>query len=580
LLLPFAAGTGRRRPRRDRRGHAGAAGPPSRRPDRRRGRRGGHGRLPVADPAGLSGLRRLAGTGRGRRVGRGRAGAGRCPPPAGGGLGRGRLRAGLPPRGPGRLEPQHRRPRRRREHGHRRSERVRPPLSALDQRRCRRSGQAGAVPAAEPGRRPLPGGHHQRPDRRAAHPGHRRTGHGHGRLHRLGSGAHAVLAGPADRRQRRAVLPRRRNVRHRPVAAGRRGRLRLPPGRRSGLGRRGAVPVPRRRRTAGRALAVAPLRLPGSGGRGGGRRRRPSGPGSGAAAAVSAGRRRRLRRVVAAAAAGVAGRALVWVAAGRGPGVSLLGGPFPRGVEIAAAGCWAAALGRGDRRWWRVTLPVLVGVTVAVVGLTAGLLHWTGTVNDHYPPSFALWVGSVILAGLACPVRLRQRRDAARTTAVAAAVAVLAVPLSGAAAFLLINDHYGYWPARGDLVGNRLDGQLSATQLPAAGGTAAGSPPSQPARGRLAPLDIPATSSGFAHMTGSVYLPPAFFAGRHHLPVVVMLAGVPNSPAAWPHAGFATATADGFAATHRGLAPILVFVDENGSITADSECVDGPRGRA
>ena len=295
---------------------------------------------------------------------------------------------------------------------------------------------------------------------------------------------------------------------------------------------------------------------------------------------MSAGRRRRLRRVVAAAAAGVAGRALVWVAAGRGPGVSLLGGPFPRGVEIAAAGCWAAALGRGDRRWWRVTLPVLVGVTVAVVGLTAGLLHWTGTVNDHYPPSFALWVGSVILAGLACPVRLRQRRDAARTTAVAAAVAVLAVPLSGAAAFLLINDHYGYWPALGDLVGHRLDGQISSAQLAAALGTAAGSPPSQPARGRLAPLDIPATSSGFAHMTGSVYLPPAFFAGRHHLPVVVMLAGVPNSPAAWPHAGFATATADGFAATHRGLAPILVFVDENGSITADSECVDGPRGRA
>jgi S-formylglutathione hydrolase FrmB len=42
----------------------------------------------------------------------------------------------------------------------------------------------------------------------------------------------------------------------------------------------------------------------------------------------------------------------------------------------------------------------------------------------------------------------------------------------------------------------------------------------------------------------------------------------------------ATRTVDAYAAQHDGLAPVLVFADANGSFNGDTECVDGPRGRA
>jgi len=147
------------------------------------------------------------------------------------------------------------------------------------------------------------------------------------------------------------------------------------------------------------------------------------------------------RRAAPAAAIAVAATALAlaWLVAGGGPGVSLLAGPFPRSVEVAAAGCWALSLARRGRRWWRVTLPALTGVAVLVVAATAATLRWTGTVNDHYPPSFALWFGAVVLAVLVCTVRLRERRNGARRR-IGTAAAVLAVPLSAATAVTAAGD--------------------------------------------------------------------------------------------------------------------------------------------
>jgi S-formylglutathione hydrolase FrmB len=99
--------------------------------------------------------------------------------------------------------------------------------------------------------------------------------------------------------------------------------------------------------------------------------------------------------------------------------------------------------------------------------------------------------------------------------------------------------------------------------------------------GTLAPLDIPATVSGFSSRPGTLYLPPAFFATPPPpLPVVVMLGGTPGGPQDWPRAGFATQAADAYASQHGGVAPILAFVDHNGSVFNDTECVDGPGGRA
>jgi S-formylglutathione hydrolase FrmB len=59
-----------------------------------------------------------------------------------------------------------------------------------------------------------------------------------------------------------------------------------------------------------------------------------------------------------------------------------------------------------------------------------------------------------------------------------------------------------------------------------------------------------------------------------------MLAGSPGQPADWTRGGGADQAADRFAASHRGVAPILVFADQNGSVLGDTECVDEPQGRA
>jgi len=115
-------------------------------------------------------------------------------------------------------------------------------------------------------------------------------------------------------------------------------------------------------------------------------------------------RRRRWRALLPALLlGGVVALTVTWVVGGQGSGVSLLGGPFPLVLKLAALVCWITAVVRSGGRWWRSTVPRRVGVTVAVVGSIAFALHWSGTVDDHYPPSFAVWVGAAILALLVCP---------------------------------------------------------------------------------------------------------------------------------------------------------------------------------
>jgi S-formylglutathione hydrolase FrmB len=97
--------------------------------------------------------------------------------------------------------------------------------------------------------------------------------------------------------------------------------------------------------------------------------------------------------------------------------------------------------------------------------------------------------------------------------------------------------------------------------------------------GRVVPVDIPATTSHFAHREEYVYLPPAWFTPGHApLPVLMMISGEFNTPADWIRVGNAVQTEDAFAAHDSGLAPVMVFVDTGGSFNNDTECVDGPRG--
>ncbi len=77
-----------------------------------------------------------------------------------------------------------------------------------------------------------------------------------------------------------------------------------------------------------------------------------------------------------------------------------------------------------------------------------------------------------------------------------------------------------------------------------------------------------------------MYLPPAWFADPPPaLPVLVLAPGVPSQTSDWTRGADADGTADAFAAANGGKAPILAMIDTNGSIDADTECVDGPSGK-
>jgi S-formylglutathione hydrolase FrmB len=234
-------------------------------------------------------------------------------------------------------------------------------------------------------------------------------------------------------------------------------------------------------------------------------------------------------------------------------------------VAAAAVGALVAWRRPGWRR--RLLCRWLPGVAVVDVVLTWSFRRGT-RITDHLPPSFHVWVGLVVLALLA-----GARRRALATVVVAV--------LAAANAFVQVNGHYGYFPTVGTVLGRPPPEAVGAARLAAELRAWPTPPTPRPKHGQLVPLDIAPTASHLRHRAGSVWLPPAYFdARRARLPVVLMLSGAPGSAIAWSQSGFATRTADAYAQAHDGVAPILVFTDQNGSVVGDTECVDGPRGNA
>lgn len=289
-------------------------------------------------------------------------------------------------------------------------------------------------------------------------------------------------------------------------------------------------------------------------------------------------RRRRLALTAAALLVVVGLAALGW--AGALDHVPLLNGTAAVVAETAGGALLIVACWWRDRRWLARTLPVTLLAVAVVVGLIAFLLHATGTVTDAYPPSFALWVGTGFAALTACPLALRHTGPG-RALAWRKAAAVAAVPLTLAGGFMLIDQEYGIWPQIGDVLDHSgaVNGEQGLRNLLAGANYGGGGTATR--QGVLVKLDAPAARSHFPHRRGVVFLPPAYF-GSHgaDLPVLMMLVGSPGTPIDWLRSGHGQGIDDAYAATHGGVAPVLVVVDQNGSVTGDTECVDGPEGNA
>lgn len=247
-------------------------------------------------------------------------------------------------------------------------------------------------------------------------------------------------------------------------------------------------------------------------------------------------------------------------------------GWLPLGVEAVTVVALAYAVGRRSRRWRWTWLPV--AVAVGALG-TLAVFWWlrdSGAAGE--PAPWSLWAWTTV-TGIALCVAVFGWRG---TGWWRRNVAVFAASFAFLSTGLVINGWIGYYPtaaaAWGHLASRPLPGETTlaaATAMRAAG--------ERPTTGRVVGIHTGDAASGFRHREEWVYLPPAWFRGAE-LPTVMMIGGEFTTPTDWIRSGDAVSTADAYAASHDGRAPILVLVDPSGSFATDTECVNGVRGRA
>jgi S-formylglutathione hydrolase FrmB len=256
-----------------------------------------------------------------------------------------------------------------------------------------------------------------------------------------------------------------------------------------------------------------------------------------------------------------------------GHGISLLSGWFPIVVEIVTIVVVLVGIGWRTRRWRLVWIPVSAAVGVVVALGARTYMNSEGLASD--PAPFELWVWTA-LAAASVAVAILGFRHAPWWRR---ALSVTAIPLTLVCALLVLNQWIGYYPtlqrAWGDLTSGPLPDQIDAKEL-------AGLRNTHPDTGKVVPVDIPDSGSGFKHRQEFVYLPPSWFTGPTpaRLPAVMMIAGEFSNPTNWIRTGNAIQVIDNYAKGHAGAAPVLVFVDSSGSFNNDTECVNGPRGNA
>jgi S-formylglutathione hydrolase FrmB len=255
--------------------------------------------------------------------------------------------------------------------------------------------------------------------------------------------------------------------------------------------------------------------------------------------------------------------------------LSLLAGPVPVLLGVLAF----ATLGVVVVNRRLVTLSLTLGLAagslglVVLVGLATGIEHRVGST---FPHSFFVWAALPVFAAALAATRWTAMGWPRRGAAVAAVLLLMAFGLDQ------IDAHYAYLPTVGDVLGRPVQdqvvfrGDLVHPRL-----ALAPRPPVTDGHGAVLAVDLPGTTSGFHARRAMVWLPPAWFAPHPpDLPALLVLGGVPGDPANMIRAGGSVAVADAYAQAHGGMAPILVFADQNGSFLNDTECVDGPRGNS
>ncbi len=238
--------------------------------------------------------------------------------------------------------------------------------------------------------------------------------------------------------------------------------------------------------------------------------------------------------------------------------------PFVLFWVTVAAGVIAVIL-RKD-----VLMEFAIGVPLGIV-FVGGLwlaLHFGDSIPPGAPRSFYLWLTGACLLGGLVVAGWHQARWPRRITSVAAVL--LAVVSAGSA----VNQTFQYYPTLDRLLGKTANHFIDNSQLNALRAQVAQTG-HLPDHGATLTVSIPGVGLKYQPHDAYVWVPPAWFAPNHpQLPVIELLNGTPGAPSDWTRAIYADATSLGFAEQHKGLAPILVMPDVNGSFTGDTECVN------
>jgi S-formylglutathione hydrolase FrmB len=250
-------------------------------------------------------------------------------------------------------------------------------------------------------------------------------------------------------------------------------------------------------------------------------------------------------------------------------------GWLPLTIQLVAAAVLIAAIGWRTRTWRRLWLPLAIVFGGVLAAAACWYVSTEGLASDPAPNVLWIWIAVLGTAIVVLVAGWRGARWWRR------GASFLAIPLSLLCAGLALNLWVGYFPTVAT-AWNQLTAGPLPDQTDQATVVAMQKARTIPAKGIVVPVNIGAAESGFRHRGEFVYLPPAWFASNPPppLPALMMVGGEFNTPADWLRTGNAIKTADDFAASHGGNAPVLVFVDSGGQFNNDTECVNGSRGNS
>ncbi|WP_354568968.1 alpha/beta hydrolase-fold protein [Glaciihabitans sp. UYNi722] len=170
---------------------------------------------------------------------------------------------------------------------------------------------------------------------------------------------------------------------------------------------------------------------------------------------------------------------------------------------------------------------------------------------------------------------------------VIAAISILSFLIAAGAG---INIDFGAYRNLNDALGITPYSEMPTARLAAHAGTMDASLAStwqsrdhtgMPKHGTVGMVTIPATQSHFVARQAVVYLPPAaLVANPPVLPLLILFTGQPGSPTEMFTSGQVPAMLDSYAATHAGLAPIVVVPDQLGTPLKNPMCADSRLGKA